>query len=231
MAHAFADKVLHSTHMHTHTASYTRQHKLTRQVSYLPLTSPPLQGAYLILVARREAELQRVRSEVSADASRVRTLVLDVGKLDEVFGRVCRCSDGLVLASWAVLTELMNNPQIESSMAAATAMFGRIDVLVNNAGISTRALAAETSMEVVERVTRVTGHGCAGPVVHCLTHMLTVTLLQVDYLGAAAITRALVPGMIDRRRGGIINISSIAGKCGFPLRAAYWCELVFWVFL
>lgn len=72
-------------HTCTHTASYTRQHKLTRQVIYLPLTSPPLQGAYLILVARREAELQRVRSEVSADASRVRTLVLDVGKLDEVW--------------------------------------------------------------------------------------------------------------------------------------------------
>jgi short-subunit dehydrogenase len=74
---------------------------------------------------------------------------------------------------------------------------GGVDILVNNAGIPKRrkitALDAET----------------AG------------TVMNVNYLAAVRLTLALLPPMIDRREGRIINVSSIAATLSSPGEAAY----------
>ncbi len=74
---------------------------------------------------------------------------------------------------------------------------GGIDILFNNGGISQRSLALETSL-VVDR-----------------------QIMEVDYFGTVALTKGLVPLMIDRGEGHVVTISSIAGKLGSPLRSAY----------
>jgi dehydrogenase/reductase SDR family member 7B len=72
-----------------------------------------------------------------------------------------------------------------------------IDGLVNNAGISQRSLAVETSFEVYQRI------------------------IAVDLLAPIALTQALLPRMIAAGGGDIVAISSVAGIVGSPLRSAY----------
>lgn len=74
---------------------------------------------------------------------------------------------------------------------------GGLHGLVNNAGISQRSLAAETAFAVYEKI------------------------VAVDLLAPIALTQAVLPHLIARRRGHIVAIASIAGILGPPLRSAY----------
>lgn len=72
-----------------------------------------------------------------------------------------------------------------------------VDGLVNNAGISQRSLAVETSFEVFERI------------------------IGVDLMAPIALTQQLLPRMVEAGGGAIVAISSVAGIIGVPLRSAY----------
>ena len=74
---------------------------------------------------------------------------------------------------------------------------GGVDCLVNNAGISQRALAVDTAFAVYERI------------------------VAVDLLAPIALTQALLPRMAARGSGRLVFVSSVAGKVGVPLRTAY----------
>lgn len=77
------------------------------------------------------------------------------------------------------------------------AHFGYISILVNNAGISQRAYVKDTLLEVDQKV------------------------MNVNYMGTIAVTKAALPSMIRQRFGQIVVISSVMGKIGTPLRSAY----------
>jgi short-subunit dehydrogenase len=125
-------------------------------------------GGKLILSSRNKDKLEAVKSQLPAGAQAV-VIPLDLYDLDSLPAKV----------------------------ALAVQAFGTVDVLVNNGGISTRALATEAAFEVIEKVNR------------------------VDYLGQIRLTTSLLPTFIAQKSGHIINISSIAGKFGVPLRSAY----------
>jgi len=73
----------------------------------------------------------------------------------------------------------------------------RIDFLYNIGGLSQRAEASETSLEVDRKI------------------------MEINYFGTIALTKAVLPFMQQQKSGHIIAISSIAGKFGFYLRSAY----------
>lgn len=75
--------------------------------------------------------------------------------------------------------------------------FGRIDLLINNGGISQRGEAAATSLEVDRQI------------------------MEVNYFGNIALTKAVLPIFHKQKSGSIVVVSSLSGKFGFFLRSAY----------
>lgn len=79
----------------------------------------------------------------------------------------------------------------------ALAAFGKVDVMVHNAGIGQRALARETPLEDDRRI------------------------MEVNYFGAVALTKALLPEMVARGGGHFVVVSSVTGYVGTPYRSGY----------
>lgn len=93
--------------------------------------------------------------------------------------------------------DLADTESLALKAEEALRFFGHIDYLFNNGGISQRSLAVETDMEVVRKV------------------------MEVNFFGTVALTRALLPSMIDRQQGHIVVTSSVMGKFGTRMRSTY----------
>lgn len=84
-----------------------------------------------------------------------------------------------------------------SAIAAAAATVPRVDVLVHSGGVSQRSLAAETDLATDRAI------------------------MEVNYFGTIALTKAVLPSMLARGVGHIVPISSVIGHVGIPTRSAY----------
>jgi NAD(P)-dependent dehydrogenase (short-subunit alcohol dehydrogenase family) len=93
--------------------------------------------------------------------------------------------------------DLSDTATLEARAAATVAAEGPIDILVNNAGVTVLGTVLETGLAEVERVFR------------------------VNFLAAYAMMRAVLPGMIARRSGSIVNIASDQALIGKQVSAAY----------
>jgi dehydrogenase/reductase SDR family member 7B len=93
--------------------------------------------------------------------------------------------------------DLEKSDNFEQLVNQVIVKMGVLDVLVNNGGISQRSEVHETSMEINRRI------------------------MEVNYFGNIALTKAILPIFRKQTSGNIIVISSIAGKFGFYLRSAY----------
>jgi short-subunit dehydrogenase len=127
-------------------------------------------GARLILSARRKEELERVKGNCPPSAqANVRILPLDLSQQET----------------------------LKLSTDAAIQIFGHIDILVNNGGISQRALAKDTQLEVDRRI------------------------MEVNFFGSVALTKFLLPHFLKRKSGHFVTISSVTGIFGTPWRSTY----------
>jgi short-subunit dehydrogenase len=86
---------------------------------------------------------------------------------------------------------------VTEAIASLERELGPADILVNNAGAGNYSKIADTGVEVFER------------------------LMKINYLGTVYATKAVLPGMLARGRGHIVNIASINGRIGAPMEAAY----------
>ncbi|HLT12892.1 MAG TPA: SDR family oxidoreductase [Marinobacter sp.] len=75
--------------------------------------------------------------------------------------------------------------------------FGAVDLLVNNAGVSQRSLCKDTELAVYQK------------------------LMDVDVMGQIALTKAVLPHMLNRGSGHLAVTASVAGKVGVPQRSGY----------
>lgn len=93
--------------------------------------------------------------------------------------------------------DLSDIDTLDQASEQALKIYDGIDVLVNNGGISQRSLVAETDFEVDKRI------------------------MNVNFLSAVRLTKAVLPGMIKRNNGHILVTSSLVGKFGTPFRSSY----------
>jgi short-subunit dehydrogenase len=97
----------------------------------------------------------------------------------------------------SVLSDLGDRSAIESLVATSNKKFGTIDVLINNAGIETFSAYHKLAVDEIDRV------------------------IRVNLAGAMVLTRLVLPGMLERRIGHIVNMSSLSGKAGPPCSEPY----------
>jgi short-subunit dehydrogenase len=97
----------------------------------------------------------------------------------------------------AIPTDVARREDLEALVERTTAELGPPDVLVNNAGIERYADFHSYEVDMIEKI------------------------IRVNLVAAEVLTRLVVPGMIDRARGHIVNISSVAGKSAVPYNAVY----------
>lgn len=126
------------------------------------------EGYQVILSARKVQELDRVKSECSF-SSEVKVLPLDLVEIDT----------------------------FEEKVKTAISLFGKVDILLHNGGISQRSLIKETGLEVDRK------------------------LMEVNFFGTVALTKAILPHFLSRQSGQFAVVSSLVGKFGSPYRSSY----------
>ncbi|KAM7323324.1 hypothetical protein ACRRTK_017430 [Alexandromys fortis] len=130
-------------------------------------------GGSLVLSARRAQELERVKRRC-----------LEHGNVKE--------KDILVLP-----LDLADRSSHEMATRTVLREFGRIDILINNAGIPQCSFVGDTSMDVFKEI------------------------LEVNYLGTVSLTKCVLPHLMKRKQGKIVVMNSIAGIIPIPLCSAY----------
>lgn len=126
------------------------------------------EGAAVVLMGRNEDKLQLVAQTLEG-TQRHSCMPLDVTDTGQVNERIGQVAD----------------------------TYGRIDVLVNNAGFGVFAKAADAPLEQFAE------------------------MIDVNYLGTVRCSKAVLPYMLAAGSGQIVNIASIAGKIGTPKSTAY----------
>lgn len=125
-------------------------------------------GARIVITGRREAVLFQTSTELQQEG----------------------------IENFFILADVSNRTDNERMVDEVVTRCGRLDILINNAGITMRAMFAEADPEVLRRV------------------------MDVNFFGTVYATHYALPHLI-RQRGSIIGISSIAGYRGLPVRSGY----------
>jgi short-subunit dehydrogenase len=93
--------------------------------------------------------------------------------------------------------DVTNDESVRACVSRVLAESGKIDVLVNNAGYDLYGAAEETSLEE------------------------TLAQLETNFVGTVRMTKAVLPGMRERKHGKIVQLSSIGGMLALPNNSAY----------
>jgi dehydrogenase/reductase SDR family member 7B len=93
--------------------------------------------------------------------------------------------------------DMQNYKEVSAITAQAIAAFGKVDILINNAGISQRSLAIETEFKDDLRI------------------------LEIDLVGTIALTKSILPHFLEQKDAQIVIISSVMGKINTKYRTSY----------
>ncbi|MFN8288470.1 MAG: SDR family oxidoreductase [Chitinophagales bacterium] len=111
-----------------------------------------------------------------------------------------RVKKACVLADEDILIlplDVAEHDKIEAATQQVLNRFGRIDILVNNAGLSHWSKIKDTKLDVIKHI------------------------MNVNFIGGAALTKAVLPTMLQQKAGQVVVISSILGKIVTAKQAAY----------
>ena len=123
--------------------------------------------------------------------------IILVARTQEEIDSVAAKIRSLRVKALAITADVADINSVNSAIEKALAEFDTIDILINNAGIAAFGKFLELEPTDWERI------------------------IQVNLMGTYYVTRAVLPNMIERQTGDIINISSTAGLSGNALTSAY----------
>jgi short-subunit dehydrogenase len=126
-------------------------------------------GTDLILSARNKTALEKIKQNCAQTNSHICVLPLDLSKLRT----------------------------LEKKAKKALQLFGKIDVMVHNAGVASRDLASKIDLGTDQKI------------------------MNTNYFGAVVLTKALLPSMMERKSGQFIVVSSVSGVYGVPRLSSY----------
>ncbi|RZB39661.1 porphobilinogen deaminase, partial [Asbolus verrucosus] len=132
------------------------------------------QGCQVVLCSRRRQELERVRSDLLRTHPTIPTLPPIINPLD--------------------LSDINSLPTHVEKILSIT---GKIDILINNGGVSHRGTVISTKPDV------------------------DIKIMLVNYFGAVALTKAVLPDMMKNKCGHVVFVSSVQGLVALPERSAY----------
>ena len=142
----------------------------------------------VVVVSGATSGIGRAIAEAFAAAgAQVIALGRDQARLQEVAAQV----------DLALTCDVTDDRQVAVAIDAVLARHGRIDVLVNNAGIGLFEDVLDTSMAQLELV------------------------FAVNLFGVARLTRAALPAMVEAGSGAVVNIASVAGRRAYARHSAY----------
>jgi short-subunit dehydrogenase len=127
------------------------------------------QGANLVLAARREDRLRKIAEAIAEKGGRALPVAVDV----------------------------TNDDDLERLRDEALAMFERVDVLLNNAGVPGTGPFAQADLPDIDHV------------------------IDVNFRAVVHATKAFLPPFLDRKQGHIVNVASLAGRFVAPSAAVY----------
>ena len=122
----------------------------------------------LIISARRAAELERVKA-VNEGKAKISILPLDLEACDT----------------------------LKAKADQAISFFGQVDILINNGGVSQRAMAMDSQLEIDRKI------------------------MEINFLGTITLSKAVVAHMLERGSGLVATVTSVTGKFGTPWRSSY----------
>jgi NAD(P)-dependent dehydrogenase (short-subunit alcohol dehydrogenase family) len=159
----------------------------------LASTFVQIDGAGAIVTGASSGIGAATARELARRGARVMVVARRMEKL-EVTADICRKSSP---ASFANPGDVSDRTFCESAVAKAMETFGAVDIVVNNAGISLHKDSADVTVEDIERV------------------------MAVNFFGPVCLASAALPGMLQRRRGSVVNVTSVSGYVPNPKEAAY----------
>ena len=134
-----------------------------------------------------------IATAARARGARVGLIARSAGDLERAVDRLGGRNAGITSA----LGDVSSRDALENALDEIESRIGPVDVLVNNAGTGAYGPFGESELDSLERA------------------------LSINYLGTVYGTRAVLPGMVDRGRGHIVNIASVAGRVATPGESAY----------
>jgi dehydrogenase/reductase SDR family protein 7B len=127
------------------------------------------QGARMILSSRNKKALENVRENFARSKSEIRILPFDLSKLGT----------------------------LNKKAKQALKMFGKIDVMVHNAGVASRDFVTNTDLKTDQKI------------------------MNTNYFGAVVLTKAILPSMLRQKSGHFLVVSSVSGVYGVPKLSSY----------
>jgi len=153
----------------------------------------PIRGARILITGASQGIGRALAEEAARRGARVLAAARSQDQLQELADKV-RAQGG----SLAVVVADVTQPEDRRRMVeAARQHLGGLDILINNAGIGATGHFADVGPERLRKI------------------------FEVNFFGLAETTRVCLPLLRQGRQPAIVNISSIAGKCGIPARSEY----------
>lgn len=136
---------------------------------------------------------QLVALRLARGGARVALVARRQPELEEVASKI-RSLGG---SAMVVPCDVAERHEVERAAEQVLGAFGKVDLLFNNAGYGHHRRFLDWSVEDIER------------------------MMRVNFLGSVYWTKALLPQMVERKRGWLVFVASVAGKLGVPDETAY----------